>query len=931
LKKSPNDHKHYLPLTLNNGLRVLLVNNNETKKSAAALTVNVGHFSDPIDRHGLAHFLEHMLFLGTEKYPDGSEYQKFISQHGGHNNAWTATEHTCFFLDINYQFFEEALDRFSQFFTKPLLSDEFIQSERKNIDAEYKLKLKDDIRRLYDVHKETINQSHPFSKFSVGNHQTLADRNGESIQQEVLAFYNKYYHAEKMTLVLEGPQSLDELQILAQSKFSDISDKQAVDSTITAPLYLAENQATLINVCPVKDDHQLIISFAMPSIDHLYKNKPESILAYLLGHEGVGSILALLKSKHWVLGLTAGSGINGSNFKDFNISFHLTELGESKVNEITTIVFQYIHLMKKSPLPESYFQEKKTLAEIAFKYAEKTKPIDSVCQLVVNMQHYPEDDYIFGDYAMTNYCLEEINDLLSYFTPKNMRIIHVSKNNHFEKRSKWYEVPYSISPIDITLLESWEHPNHNEALSLPDKNPYIVKKPIVLSNSLTQEEKQKCSPLPECIDNESGYELWFKQDLIFNIPKGYIYIGIDSPIIIQSTENIAMARLFVDLFSDSITEKHYDAELAGIQYHLYAHQGGMTLQTSGFTEKQSHLLQQLLKDLKQAIFKEEQFNLFKSQLISHWDNTSSSKSISQLFSYLSSTIQPNNPSSKNLSSALKNITFSQFTDFTKQIFTQVSVKSLIHGNWEINSAKEIGKLIKQFFTNNMDDHYKVFPSVISIENQGKIELPLILPKHDHSTITYYPIPNKDLISVAKCMLTSQLLSPMFFQEIRTEKQYGYLVGVNFIPINRYPGIAFYIQSPNTQSTDLSEAIDNFITNACLNIETMETEHWEHIKHGLSSQLLEKDSSLRIKSQRFWASISADECNFNQKVQLIEEIQKLTLEQIKNFIKETLCPSNTPDRINLLSFNSNHDLENSTVQNKDIKNTLYLLNNYQRKI
>jgi secreted Zn-dependent insulinase-like peptidase len=116
LKQSPNDLKQYSSITLANGLRVLLIQNDETQKSAAALAVNVGHFSDPVDRQGLAHFLEHMLFLGTELYPDGSEYQQFISQYGGSNNAWTATEHTCFFFDIDHQQFEPALDRFSQFF-----------------------------------------------------------------------------------------------------------------------------------------------------------------------------------------------------------------------------------------------------------------------------------------------------------------------------------------------------------------------------------------------------------------------------------------------------------------------------------------------------------------------------------------------------------------------------------------------------------------------------------------------------------------------------------------------------------------------------------------------------------------------------------------------------------------------------------------------
>jgi secreted Zn-dependent insulinase-like peptidase len=178
-------------MTLANGLRVLLIQNDETQKSAAALAVNVGHFSDPIDRQGLAHFLEHMLFLGTELYPDGSEYQQFISQYGGSNNAWTATEHTCFFFDIDHQQFEPALDRFSQFFISPLLSAEYVNKERKNIDAEFKLKLKDDIRRLYDVHKETINPAHPFAKFSVGNTETLADRPDENLRDTLVDFFQK--------------------------------------------------------------------------------------------------------------------------------------------------------------------------------------------------------------------------------------------------------------------------------------------------------------------------------------------------------------------------------------------------------------------------------------------------------------------------------------------------------------------------------------------------------------------------------------------------------------------------------------------------------------------------------------------------------------------------------------------------------------------
>ena len=315
MKQSPNDFKKYQSFTLDNGLRVLLVNNDKTDKCAAALAVNIGHFNDPKNRQGLAHFLEHMLFLGTQKYPDGSEYQKFISQHGGSNNAWTATEHTCFYFDIHYQYFTEALDRFSQFFISPLLTDEFATKERKNIEAEFKLKLKDDIRRLYDVHKETINQCHPFSKFSVGNTETLADINNESISKEIRKFFSLYYQANYMTLAIEGPQPLSELKKLAKEMFSDIKNDGQQLKKITEPLYLAEHQGIYIDVDPIKNENQLIISFAMESIDKYYQDKPESILAYLIGHEGNGSILATLKKEQWAIKLTAGSGINGSNFK----------------------------------------------------------------------------------------------------------------------------------------------------------------------------------------------------------------------------------------------------------------------------------------------------------------------------------------------------------------------------------------------------------------------------------------------------------------------------------------------------------------------------------------------------------------------------------------------------------------------------------------
>ena len=926
LKQSPNDTKHYKTLTLSNGLRVLLVHNEQTSKSAAALAVNIGHFSDPEDREGLAHFLEHMLFLGTKSYPDGSEYQKYISHHGGNNNAWTATEHTCFFFDIHHSHFSAALDRFSQFFISPLLSKEFVEKERQNVDAEFKLKLKDDIRRLYDVHKETINQAHPFSKFSVGSIDTLADRNNRDLTTEIRDFFHLNYTANAMTLVLEGPQSIDELTMLAHEKFSDIKPTSKEKTTINEPLYLAEHQQIKINIKPVKNDRQLIVSFAMPSIDSLYRHKPESVLAYLLGHEGEGSILSYLKKQQWALGLTAGSGVNGSNFKDFNLSISLTELGEAHINEIINAIFSYLHLMKNGVIDEFYYQEKQSIANLSFNYQEKLKPLDSVSQLVINMQHYAEDDYIYGDYIMEGMCQESINLLLSHLSTDNMRIIHISQQNEFKQNSFWYQVPYSVEKLTSIDIKLWEKQASSAIFSLPKQNPYIVHEPRIYSCEQPVSQQKNT---PELIENTDGLSVWFKQDNTFKVPNGYIYLGIDAPITIKSNKHIAMTRLFVDLYSDAVIEQHYDAELAGIHYHLFSHQGGVTLQLSGVSTKQEKLFEQLLASLSSEVFEQEKFELFKKQLINHWHNAQTSKSISQLFSVLSSTMQPKSPTSDELANALISTSFKEFTTFRKQIFDEITIEALIHGNWLTKHAKSFNQLLKSAFNHNYANKHAVKIPVLDIKDQGEIHLPLLLPEHDHATVMYYPMIDKDLSTVAKTMITSQILSPLFFQEMRTEKQFGYLVGVGFIPINRYPGIAFYIQSPHIDADTLVTEISIFINQIQDKLSQLSNDNWLNIQQGLASQLQEKDSSLRIKSQRFWASICNNEITFDQKQKLINVILSLTLSDIHDFISQQLTANKNTDRIILTSYQDNEQInKNKTLQtNETIKEKL---KNCQRK-
>ena len=63
--------------------------NTGLKKSAAGLCIGMGSFSDPEELPGLAHFLEHMVFMGSEKFPSENGFDSFVNKNGGFDNAHT--------------------------------------------------------------------------------------------------------------------------------------------------------------------------------------------------------------------------------------------------------------------------------------------------------------------------------------------------------------------------------------------------------------------------------------------------------------------------------------------------------------------------------------------------------------------------------------------------------------------------------------------------------------------------------------------------------------------------------------------------------------------------------------------------------------------------------------------------------------------------
>ena len=135
-------------------MKVILLSDPGLNKSSASVAVGAGSLQDPAGRQGLAHFLEHMLFLGTEKYPDEAEYSKFLTGNGGYSNAYTQQDHTNYHFEIRHEAFEGALDRFSQFFIAPLFDPRFTEREMNAVNSEFQKNSENDAWRLNQLRSE---------------------------------------------------------------------------------------------------------------------------------------------------------------------------------------------------------------------------------------------------------------------------------------------------------------------------------------------------------------------------------------------------------------------------------------------------------------------------------------------------------------------------------------------------------------------------------------------------------------------------------------------------------------------------------------------------------------------------------------------------------------------------------------------------------
>lgn len=884
--KSPSDKRNYRYLKLDNQLSVLLISDPATEKSAAALNLNVGANQNPIDRAGLAHFLEHMLFLGTEKYPQAGEYQEFISQHGGRFNAYTAAENTNYFFEIDNDQLDAALDRFAQFFIAPLFNPEYVERERKAVHSEYLAKLKDDGRREWDVYRELMNPEHPSAMFSVGNLTTLADREGHLVRDDMIGFYQRYYSAHLMNLVIMGRGTLDELESGVRERFAAVPLRDVKISHNYPSLFPVEGLPVSVEIKPEKELRQLTFNFPIPNPDQFYQKKPFSFIAHMLGHEGEGSLLSLLKRLGWAEAIYASTGMQSRGDALFQLNIQLTPQGVRARNQIVSLVFYCVEQLEARGLYAWRYNELQQLGDLEFRYLEKNAPMQAVSALAQSMATYDPKDMLRGHYLYSAYDERLIKKSLSYLNSTNVFLVLTAPEVEPFRVSALYNAPFSVRAGIPELLEL--KPGVKKELFLPQKNVFIPKRLAVKSGSLL-EENAVIDPKPQLILANKNIRTWFAQDQQFMQPRALVNLRIKSPLVAASAEGAAQAQLFAALVADQMNEFSYFARLAGLEHSIVANSRGYEISIFGYSSRQGLLMNKVMEAMRTGRFKEERFNLLKENLLRNWRNQNKNLPYQVLARQVSVLQFDPEWSNDQLIGALENKTLEQFNQFVVRQLIDIKIDALFYGNYFRAEALKLAVLVEHELLSRQTG--RNLPPAKILLLPLKSEKPWLYTHtmmHDDSVVELLiQSPSIAINDTAHMMLARQLLQPAFYHQLRTEKQLGYVVAALASPIAELESTLLVVQSPVATEDAIVKEVDLFIDDLLPEL----NENFAINQQSLIKKLREPARSLREQGDRYWSSIAVYNEHFSRRLDLAEAVARITPESLHDYFRQVFMDKN----------------------------------------
>ena len=888
--QAPNDQSEYRRFVLPNGLRVLLLSDPKLNKSSASLDVGAGSYSDPASRQGLAHFLEHMLFLGTAKYPGVTDYGNYLQTNGGYNNAFTAGSHTNYLLEIRHEAFEGALDRLAQFFIAPLFTPEFTEREMNAVNSEYQKNLENDGWRQFQLHSSLYRPGHPANHFNIGDRQTLAG----TTHDELMAFYRTHYSADRMALVVLGKASLDQLESWVRTSFSPIENRHLAPITFPADYLPAKPALRLIRMEPLKDLRQLTLEFPLPAVRQYYAGKPDALISFIFGHEGEGSLLSELKAEGLATGLSAGTEFDAAEFGSLDITVNLTPAGLKNYPRVLELFFATVNRLRETGYPSYLFQERQAMARLDETYQDKGEGAERAVALATLLQQYPIEIAERVPYLWLKDDPAAYQLILGQLRPDNLLAALVAKGLPTDKVEPYYGTKYSYSEDPGAAYTALQHPAAVASIQPPNPNPFIPARAAQLPAQ------------PLRLINEPALSLYYSQDTDFLRPMVAEVYRFRLPRALGSVNTAVLLRFYEACVKEALNETAYTAREAGLDFNFSAALEGVQISVDGYDESTTRLLEAIAANLVDFKVSPERFAAIKDKLIRELANfpradaylilTETRRGVVREFYYRPDEQLP----------VAQGVTLAAVQDFARELYARGKLEALVHGNVTaaaaIADARRFGAALKTTAIPDAD----LLRRRLLVEAPGETVRTSEKFIVNNSAFRREYVLGGDTPELRAATLTlAHFMGEPFYSELRTHQQLGYIVFGGAGDEERVNFAYFIVQSGEHPADEVEARADEYIVKLPALLAAQTDAQWATLAGGVRAQLEEKDKAIADRALRFFDLAYNRDADWGRQAETLDALDHLTKARAVEILSAALDPARRQMRT-YLGFARQHE-------------------------
>lgn len=288
--------------TLDNGLQVMVIPDHRTPVVTHMVWYKVGSADEQPGKSGIAHFLEHLMFKGTEAHPQG-EFSAEVARLGGQENAFTSQDYTAYFQRVAKDHLEKVMGFEADRMTGLKLSDEVVLPERDVVLEERRMRTDNEpSARLGEILQATTYVNHPYQHPIIGWEHEIKQLN----RDDALAFYRRYYAPNNALLVVAGDVNADEVRALAEKTYGKVARADTPPrNRPQEPEPQAHRRVSLADARVAQPSVQR--SYLVPSDRTAAAHEAEAleVLAQILGGGQTGRLYRTLVAEK---GLAAGAG-----------------------------------------------------------------------------------------------------------------------------------------------------------------------------------------------------------------------------------------------------------------------------------------------------------------------------------------------------------------------------------------------------------------------------------------------------------------------------------------------------------------------------------------------------------------------------------------------------------------------------------------------